>query len=67
MTCDLCNIVDEICPMYETSNNQEDAEVVNTASDKVDNLMNIPVGDEMLITEDIPVVSNVVCACNATS
>ena len=53
--------------MYETSNNQEDAEVVNTASDKVDNLMNIPVGDEMLITEDIPVVSNVVCACNATS
>ena len=38
---------------------------VNTASDKVDNLMNIPVGDEMLLTEDIPVVSNVDCASNA--
>ena len=65
MTCDLCSIVDGICPMCETSSNKEDTEVVEGFSDKVDDVLNNPVGDELLLTEDIPVVSNVDWASNA--
>ena len=66
MTCDLCNIVDGICPMCETSSNKEDTEVFDVNGDnKVDNLINNPVGDELLLTEDVLTVDNFDWASNA--